>query len=129
MSNRSRGNSYERTLAQEMRELGFIDCVTSRSESKRRDDAGVDLCYTGPLNIQAKYWKSAPSYHEVLRCMPDEMGKHNVIFHKRPHKGEVVVMNKADFYEIVTALVKEGIWKLNTQTFRRQEQKEELEYD
>lgn len=111
MNARNAGHNYERTLAAEMREIGFDACVTSRSESKSRDDAGVDLCFTGPLNIQAKRWKSAPSYHETLRAMPDEPGQINCIFHKRPHRGEVVVMAKADFMEMVGTLLKEGIWK------------------
>lgn len=117
-NNRANGNAYERQLAKEMRELGFVDCVTSRSESKRRDDAGVDLCYTGPLNIQAKAWASAPGYHSVLKGMPEEAGQINVIFHKRPKRkgvgdnfGEVVVLSKEDFYEIVEALIREKIWK------------------
>ena len=110
-SNRDRGNGYERTLAIEMREIGYSDCVTSRSESKSRDDAGVDLCHTGCLNIQAKYWKSAPAYHGVLAGMPNEPGQINCIFHKRAHKGEVVVLSKADFLEIVGTNLKEGIWK------------------
>lgn len=116
MNARNAGHSYERQLAQEFRELGFVDCVTSRSESRRRDDAGVDLCYTGPVNVQAKRWKSAPSYHAVLKSMPDEPGQMNIIMHKRPNQGEVVVMSKADFYEIVQSLVKERIWKESNQT-------------
>tara|TARA_Y100000593_G_C4142276_1_gene252879 strand:- start:196 stop:534 length:339 start_codon:yes stop_codon:yes gene_type:complete len=109
-TNRNKGNNYERELAKEFRELGFSNCVTSRSESKRRDDAGVDLCYTGCLNVQAKAWKSAPSYHKILKEMPDEAGQHNVIFHKRPRQGDVVVMRKEDFYELILTLKKEKIW-------------------
>lgn len=110
-NNRTAGHSYERELAERFRQAGFVDCVTSRSESKRRDDQGVDLCYTGPVNVQAKRWKSAPSYHEVLKGMPEESGQVNVIFHKRPRKGEVVVMSAEDFMEIAGTLMKEGIWK------------------
>lgn len=111
MNARNAGHSYERILAQELREIGFDACVTSRSESRRRDDQGVDLCHTGPLNIQAKRWKSAPSYHATLAAMPDEPGQINCIFHKRPHKGEVVVMSKADFLELAETLLTERIWK------------------
>ena len=110
-NNRRAGHSYERQLAQEFREIGFVDCVTSRAESKTRDDQGVDLMNTGPLNVQAKRYKAAPSYHAVLDAMPEEKGQINCIFHKRPHKGEVVVMGKADFMELVEMLKTEGIWK------------------
>lgn len=102
-TNRNKGNSYERTLAQEFRELGFDKCLTSRHASKLRDDECVDLVGTEPFNIQAKCWKSAPSYHKTLASMPDEEN-YNVIFHKRPRQGEVVVMTKSDFYEIVQML-------------------------
>ena len=108
--NRDTGNQYERDLAKRMRALGFTQCVTSRSESKHRDDQGVDLCYTGPLNIQAKRWKKAPAYHDVLKAMPEEPGQINVIYHKRPHKGEVVVMSASDFEELTGTLVKEELW-------------------
>lgn len=111
MNARTAGHSYERKLAQELREIGFDSCVTSRAESKTRDDQGVDLCHTGPLNIQAKRWKSAPSYHTTLDAMPDEPGQINCIFHKRPNKGEVVVMAKTDFLELAETLLKERIWK------------------
>jgi hypothetical protein len=111
MNARTAGHAYERKLAAELRDIGFPDCVTSRSESRRRDDQGVDFCYTGPLNIQAKRWKSAPSYHDTLASMPDEPGQINAIFHKRPHKGDVVVLSKSDFLEIVETLLRERIWK------------------
>lgn len=110
---RNAGHSYERKLAQELREIGFVDCVTSRSESRNRDDQGVDFCYTGPLNIQAKRWKSAPSYHATLAAMPDEPGQMNIIFHKRPHQGEVVVMTGEDFKELCAGLLRERFWKTN----------------
>lgn len=110
MNARTAGHDYERQLVHDFRAIGFVRCVTARAESKTRDDQGVDLMHTGPLNVQAKRWKSAPSYHAVLRSMPDEPGQHNVIFHKRPREGEVVVMAKADFMEIIGALISERIW-------------------
>lgn len=96
--NRDKGNAYERQLAAEFRGLGFPDCCTSRSESKRLDDAGVDLCFTGPFNVQAKLWQRAPSYHSVLDNMPKGI---NVLIHKRTRKGEVAVLSKEDFYTLL----------------------------
>ncbi len=109
-SNRDAGNTYERDVAKRLRRY-FPICGTSRNESKARDDQGVDLVNTGPLNIQCKRWRSAPSYHKVLKEMPEEAGQHNVIYHKRPHQGEVVVMRAEDFEEIIGTLIREGIWK------------------
>ena len=96
---RSKGHKYETDLCIELRAY-FPDVVTSRSESKRTDDAGVDFCYTGDFNLQAKAWEAAPSYHKVLKSMPDD-GNHNIIFHKRNHKGTVVVMDKETFYKLL----------------------------
>ena len=36
--------------------------------------------------------------------MPKD-GNYNVIIHKRPQKGEVVVMDKRDFYDIIEKLI------------------------
>ena len=102
-NSRSVGHTYERQLRLELINLGWDKCQTSRYASRETDDANVDYVNTPPYNIQAKRWKSAPSYHEVLASMPDN-GNYNVIIHKRPNKGEVVVMSKADFYDMVEKL-------------------------
>lgn len=96
---KNKGNGYERKIASEFRQLGFDDAVTSRSESKAMDDAGVDLCGTEPFNVQCKALERAPNYHQVLAGMPDK--GINVLFHKRNRAGEVVVMRKEDFYWMV----------------------------
>lgn len=101
---RNKGNSYERKLAKEWRELGF-ETKTSRYESKMLDDMKVDLTNTGFFNVQAKaVERLSPSYHEILDSMPKD-NNYNVIFHKRNRKGEVVVMTKDDFYELVQMLI------------------------
>lgn len=110
MNARNAGHQYERDIVKRWQAMGF-DAKTSRYANRERDDAGVDLVGTDPVSIQAKRWKSAPAYHEVLARMPDD-GNYNVIYHKRPHKGEVVVMRVEDFEELVGQLVKEGIWKI-----------------
>ena len=107
-SARNKGNQYERDIAEEMRQLGFEKCQTSRYASKALDDAKVDLTETDPFNIQCKAWKAAPSYHKVLDEMPKDVN-YNLIFHKKPYKGEVVVMKKEDFYELLQMLIIHGV--------------------
>lgn len=109
-SPRAKGHNYELQIVKLFKELGW-DCVTSRSESKRTDDAGVDVCYTSPFSIQAKCWESAPSYHKVLAKMPRKNGNFNLLFHKRNHQGSVVVINQEDFIEIVKMLIESGAVK------------------
>lgn len=99
-SARNKGNNYEREKAKEWRELGYDKCVTSRSESKNTDDLGVDLMFTGDFNVQCKAQeKLNGNYFDILKSMPDE--GINIIMHKRSHKGEVVVLNKEDFYKLI----------------------------
>jgi len=107
-NSRAVGNAYERLIRRELIELGWDKCQTSRFASKMTDDMLVDFVNTHPFNFQAKRWKSAPSYQEVLDNMPKD-GNCNVIIHKRPNKGEVVVMTKVDFYAIVRTLKKNGL--------------------
>ncbi len=107
-TNRSVGNVYERQIRLEFIKLGWDKCQTSRYASKLKDDQLIDLINTEPFNIQIKRWKSAPSYHEVLKDMPDDTNW-NVIIHKRPNKGEVVVMDKDTFYDLIVKLRFNGI--------------------
>ena len=107
-NSRAVGHTYERQLRKEFIALGWDKCQTSRYASREHDDANVDFVHTEPFSIQAKRWKSAPSYHEVLDSMPDD-NNYKVIIHKRPNKGEIVVMSKADFFEIISMLKRNGI--------------------
>lgn len=108
---RNKGNSYERKLAEEFRSMGFSKCKTSRYESKMLDDMKVDLTNTGFFNVQAKaVERLSPGYHDILKSMPKDTN-YNLVFHKRNRKGDVVVMSKEDFYEIVEMLINLEILK------------------
>ena len=108
INSKQKGSAYERKLAKEFREFGFDKCKTSRFESKMLDDAGVDLTNTGIFNVQAKAVERLGSYHNILDSMPKGTN-YNLIFHKRNRLGEVVVMTKDDFYDIMEMLIKSGI--------------------
>ncbi len=108
INSRTKGHAYELQIIKLFKDLGWTSCVSSRSESKRTDDQGIDLCYTDPWQIQAKAWESAPSYHAVLEKMPKKKGIFNVIFHKRNRKGSVVVMSEDDFLAILNMLLESG---------------------
>lgn len=102
-SRRTKGHSYEREIAEKFREAGYEECVTSRSESKRTDDAGVDLCYTDPWQVQCKNQERiSPAPHDILANMPKN-GKFNVLFHKRNRKGTIVAMDESTFWLLVRA--------------------------
>lgn len=99
---RAKGHTYERDVARKFREAGFPDCVTSRLESKRMDDLGVDLCYTAPWLVQCKAVEKLGPVHDLLQRMPS--GGMPVIFHKRSRKGTVVSMREEDFWRVVALI-------------------------
>lgn len=101
---RTKGHAYERSVAKFFKELGW-DCVTSRSESKRTDDMGIDLCYTDPFCVQAKAVERLGSHHAILKGMPDRKGKYNLVFHKKNHSGTVVSMELETFRELLEMLI------------------------
>lgn len=100
---RKKGHSYELQIRDWFRELGWDKAVSSRSESKNKDDQGVDLCYTDPFNIQAKAVEKLGSLHDILARMPKD-SNYNLVFHKRNRKGTIVAMTLEDFKEIIQML-------------------------
>jgi hypothetical protein len=105
---RQKGANYELATIKRWHGLGWEQAVSSRSESRRLDDKGVDICYLNPFNVQCKSWERAPSYHDVLASMPKD-GNYNVLFHKKNRRGTVVVLTEEDFFKIVKLLVDNGI--------------------
>ena len=107
---RKKGHSYELQIRDWFRELGWDKAVSSRSESKNKDDQGVDLCYTDPFNVQAKAVEKLGSIHDILAKMPKD-SNYNLVFHKRNRKGTIVAMTLEDFKEIVQMLITNKILK------------------
>jgi len=97
-SNRKKGHDFERIICGEIRDLGF-QAVTSRSQDRRLDDMGVDIVTDLPFNIQCKATKSSPAYQTLLKGMPKD--KDCIIFHAKPYREDLVVMNKSTFYDLI----------------------------
>ena len=116
-ANRDAGHRFERDVAEKMRQCGFVDCVTSRAESKSLDDAGIDLVHTGPLAVQCKRTNNQPRFADLLKRMEESCKAHRlagnvpVVYHKTKGKPATVTMTASDFEELAAMLVKEGIWK------------------
>jgi len=87
MSNRNRtaGHNWEREVIKDLKKVGFQDAVSSRYESKRADDAGVDIVGTGPFNIQCKNESKRPDYHKLITEMPAGI---NMVLHKYTKKSD-----------------------------------------
>jgi hypothetical protein len=102
-SARQKGHSFELQIRDFFRELGYEKCVSSRSESKNKDDQGIDLCFTDPFNVQCKAVENLGSMHKVLDEMP-KGHNYNVVFHKKNRQGTIVAMTLDDFKEIMQML-------------------------
>jgi hypothetical protein len=109
-SARVKGHAFELHVRDLFKDLGWPNAVSSRSESKNKDDQGIDLCYTDPFNVQCKAVEKLGSIHEILSSMPSDTN-YNIVMHKRNRKGVVVSMSLADFKEIVEMLVTNKIIK------------------
>ena len=109
---RNKGLNYERRVRREFIDLGFTECTTSRYESKKRDDNKVDLCNTGPLNIQCKAVETGLNYNRILSEMPKDRN-YNIILHKRDRK-EIAVLSKPDFMELIEMLIVNRVISVNS---------------
>lgn len=109
-----KGNNYELKLIKEHNELFDTDTlVSSRSESKRTDDAGVDVVDPNnlvPYYIQAKCTQNQPNVDLIKDCKLKD--KPLVVFFNKQIKkekkcvsgGEFVIMEKEFFYELLKQL-------------------------
>ena len=117
-TNRRRGNNYELQIVKELKDLGFECVVTSRSESKAKDNDKVDIidkCGQLPhdMQIQIKKTASTPSYFKIREesSVPNE--SFVIVWNKRKRakvnmvsEGEAVIMDKNLFYKLITNYLK-----------------------
>lgn len=87
MSNRNRtaGHNWEREVVNDLKKIGYKEAVSSRYESKKADDAGIDIVGTGPFNFQCKNETKRPDYHKLITEMPAGI---NIVLHKYTKKTE-----------------------------------------
>lgn len=100
LRSRRKGHSFELSIRDFFRELGWVNAVSSRSESRAADAAGKDLVYTDPFNVQCKSVEKLGNLHSVLDDMPNDENI-NLVFHKRKHAGVIVAMTIDDFKKII----------------------------
>lgn len=108
---RTKGHSYETKIAKELRDLGFTEVVTSRSESKAMDDNKVDLIDKSdklPCKIQLKATQSIPSYFKIRSESTVDPKEFVIIWSKQEKRevnivsvGEAVIMDKSLFYKLI----------------------------
>ena len=65
---RTKGHRYEQQIVNELKELGFDGCRTSRFASKMKDDQKIDVVDLEnklPVEIQLKKTQSIPNYFKI----------------------------------------------------------------
>jgi len=104
INSRNKGIHYEQALVREFKTLFKTDKIySSRAESKRMDDAGVDIVGEIPIHVQAKAMETTPPAHKILANMPTD--KPRVIFWKKNYKPQIVIMEAETFLEIMLDIV------------------------
>ena len=90
MRNRTEGHNWERRCVNLLKHI-FPFMVTSRSESRSRDDMKIDLMNNNeyengviPYEFQCKSTASNLNYHKIFQSMPGVYPK--VILHKKTEK-------------------------------------------
>jgi hypothetical protein len=131
------GHNWERDMVNVLKEVGFEHVCTTRSESRARDNAKIDIMNKDeykngrlPFNIQCKNLVTTTvhgglDYNSVLNSMPQDGSETNVIFHNMTQKrgfkfmlvGQfahlklydfIMLMKKIKDLEMEIALLKEG---------------------
>ena len=115
---KNKGNAYERQIASELREIGFNGVVTSRSESKSKDDDKIDLIDKDgllPIEIQLKKTQSTPQYFKIREESSVDNKKFVIIWAKQEKKeknictvGECAIISKELLYELIKPYAEKG---------------------
>lgn len=102
--NRSAGNGWERKLAEIFRNIGFPNIVTTRSESRSRDNQKIDLINRDeathgrfPYDVQAKNVVGHIKYAKVMAEMVNNPRTIPVVIHRQTEKANDRFVVKNDF--------------------------------
>ena len=102
--NRAAGIHYELDVIKALKEMGF-KAVSSRYESKRMDDDGIDIVTDFPFKIQCKSWTNVqPNIHTLLT----ETAADLILYRKTEKKGtrfykigEYAMLEQSKFFDLV----------------------------
>lgn len=108
--NKNKGNSFELEVVHKLREIGYVDCVSARSQDKRADANKIDIVDpsgTLPINIQCKYTQNTPSYFDISEACSDKSKPFCLAWKKTgkegsPSPGTLVMIPIDYFYYLIT---------------------------
>lgn len=113
--NKNKGSSLELEIVNKLKEIGYVGCVSSRSQSKRMDDAKVDIVDLEdklPIYIQSKYTQNTPNYFGIKSECPLTDKPFTVIWKKATNDGTnspgTIAMVDIDFFYKLLKVYKEN---------------------
>ena len=101
MKAKEKGVKYELKIINELKALGF-EAESTRNASRKLDSEKVDIISDIPFHIQCKRCERIHNVETLLYEIPTD--KTPVIFTKKNHKPDLVIMKKEDFYRILLLL-------------------------
>lgn len=110
---RAKGLSYERDVAEMLRQFGFPNA--KRHLEFQKDEAkGIDLDNTWPLGVQCKAWKSAPPITVIDEIVDGRFPIRTAILKRKAQKGkhkiEVAVVDVEAFYAMIKVISDNKLW-------------------
>lgn len=111
---RAKGNTFERDIARDLREAGFIHAAR-HLEFQTSNAVGVDLDHTGPFRIQCKSFKKYPSM-SLIKEIRDKTGA-PLLVAKGNGEQPLVAMEWSFFLKIM------GVWMRSLSPEKRAEYK------
>ena len=106
---KAKGGAFELEVAHKLREIGYPNVVSSRSESKTKDDQKIDLIDKDgllPCNIQCKYTQNLPNYFTIRDACPDKEKPFCLAWKKATNdgshsEGTVMIIPINYFYDLI----------------------------
>lgn len=108
---RNKGIGYETKIINELKDLGYDDICSSRSCSKKLDNAKVDVVSEQlPFYLQLKCTSNIPNYFKIREQCPLKDKPFALIWNRQEVKegqvnmssvGEVAIIPKEFFYELL----------------------------
>lgn len=105
---KTKGNGFELEIINDLKEIGYTGCVSSRSQNKMADADKIDIVDLNgelPVNIQSKYTQNTPSYFAIRDACSDK-SKPFVVVWKKASDGEnspgaVAMIPLNYFYQLI----------------------------
>lgn len=106
---KNKGNGLELEVVNKLKELGYVGCVSSRSQSKNLDNAKVDICDTNdelPMYVQCKYTQNTPNYFGIKAECPLDDKPFMIVWKKATNDGSnspgtIAMVDVNFFYELL----------------------------